>query len=215
VNDAESAGRLLAARHAIPAPPEPERSLVNYAESPRRDDWTLRSALVRLAQPEPERVGAVLELIRRCDGALHPLARALERHTVSTEPALNVAALDDSAADERAPSDGIQPDCRAADLARVGRDRPAELTAILAAYDATAETPLSDEERAAIPLLVVVLGLDELGELLADWAAAGARDAPPLDRFDAICAEAFASLERLGVAREEPPNGLGRRPRQR
>lgn len=45
--------------------PEP-----GYAEVPRDGDWTLRSALVRFAQPEPVRAGAVLELVRRTDGAL-------------------------------------------------------------------------------------------------------------------------------------------------
>jgi len=31
--------------------------LVDYAESSRDGDWTLRSALVRFAQPEPTRAG--------------------------------------------------------------------------------------------------------------------------------------------------------------
>lgn len=213
MNDAASAGRLLAARHRSPAAPDPERSLVNYAESPRRDDWTLRSALVRLAQPEPERVAVALELIRRCDGALHPLVRALERNTVNSDPALRLTALTVDAASVDRPGEGARPDCRAADLARLARERPAELPAILVAYDAAADTALSDEERVGIPLLAVSLELDELGDLLADWAATGAREPPPLDRFDAICAKAFTGLEHLGVAREQRPNGPGRRPR--
>lgn len=53
--------------------------LLAYAEAPRQGDWSLRSALVRYAQPEPQRASAVLELIRRTDGALHPHARRLER----------------------------------------------------------------------------------------------------------------------------------------
>lgn len=61
--------------------------LVDYAESPRVDDWTLRSALVRLAQPEPVRAGAVLELIRRTDAALAPHRRRLERDEVTADTA--------------------------------------------------------------------------------------------------------------------------------
>ncbi|MFP5320565.1 MAG: hypothetical protein ACLGIC_01825 [Acidimicrobiia bacterium] len=43
---------------------------VGFADAPRDRDWSLRSALVRFAQPEPTRAGAVLELVRRTDGAL-------------------------------------------------------------------------------------------------------------------------------------------------
>ena len=43
---------------------------LGIGDVPRRDDWTLRAALVRFAQPEPVRAGAVLELVRRTDGAL-------------------------------------------------------------------------------------------------------------------------------------------------
>ncbi len=64
--------------------------LLAYAEAPRQDDWTLRSALVRYAQPEPLRASAVLELVRRTDGALHPHARRLE---AGDEPAPRIAGL--------------------------------------------------------------------------------------------------------------------------
>jgi len=47
--------------------PEPT---LGIGDVPRRDDWTLRAAIVRFAQPEPVRAGAVLELVRRTDGAL-------------------------------------------------------------------------------------------------------------------------------------------------
>lgn len=47
--------------------PEPAPGI---GDVPRRDDWSLRAALVRFAQPEPVRAGAVLELVRRTDGAL-------------------------------------------------------------------------------------------------------------------------------------------------
>jgi len=44
--------------------------LVDFAERPRTHDWSLRAALVRYAQPEPQRVNDILELVRRVDWAL-------------------------------------------------------------------------------------------------------------------------------------------------
>lgn len=57
--------------------------LVDFAECPRAGDWTLRSALVRYAQRSPVAASAVLELVRRTDGALQPHRRALERQAVA------------------------------------------------------------------------------------------------------------------------------------
>jgi hypothetical protein len=48
--------------------------LLGYAERPRVGDWSLRGALVRYAQPRPALAGAVLELVRRTDGALRSLS---------------------------------------------------------------------------------------------------------------------------------------------
>jgi hypothetical protein len=59
-------------------PPELAR-LVDFAERPRAREWSLRSALVRYAQPEPQRVNDVLELVRRVDAALAKHAAELER----------------------------------------------------------------------------------------------------------------------------------------
>ncbi|MGH9273992.1 MAG: hypothetical protein ACRDZU_05025 [Acidimicrobiales bacterium] len=59
-----------------PAPPELAR-LLQFAERSREGDWSLRSALVRYAQSEPERVSRVLELVRRIEFALHPHAKLL------------------------------------------------------------------------------------------------------------------------------------------
>ena len=50
-------------------PPELAR-LVDFAERPREQDWSLRSALVRYATPEPQRVEDVLDLVRRVEWAL-------------------------------------------------------------------------------------------------------------------------------------------------
>lgn len=59
-------------------PPE-LASLVDFAERPRTRDWSLRSALVRYAQPEPQRVNDILELVRRVDAALGKNTSKLDR----------------------------------------------------------------------------------------------------------------------------------------
>jgi hypothetical protein len=59
-------------------PPELAR-LVDYAERPRTRDWSLRSALVRYAQPEPQRVNDILELVRRVDATLGKHTAELDR----------------------------------------------------------------------------------------------------------------------------------------
>jgi hypothetical protein len=65
----------------VPAPIEPPELalLVDYAERPRQGDWSLRSALVRYAQPEPGRVSSILEQVRRIDFALQPQSKRIER----------------------------------------------------------------------------------------------------------------------------------------
>jgi hypothetical protein len=59
-------------------PPELAR-LIDYAERPRTNDWSLRSALVRYGQPQPERTQHILDLVRRIDFALRPHMKAVER----------------------------------------------------------------------------------------------------------------------------------------
>ena len=51
--------------------------LLDAAERPRVDGWSLRAALTRYAQPQPQRASAILELVRRIESALRPHARAL------------------------------------------------------------------------------------------------------------------------------------------
>ncbi|MGV3759523.1 MAG: hypothetical protein ACO1PW_08280 [Actinomycetota bacterium] len=46
-------------------------ALVDHAERPRAGDWSLRAALVRLAQFRPGLVRDLMEPIRRLDHALH------------------------------------------------------------------------------------------------------------------------------------------------
>lgn len=59
-------------------PPQLAR-LVDFAERPRVQDWSLRAALVRYAQPEPERVNRVVELVRRIEWALRSHRKVIER----------------------------------------------------------------------------------------------------------------------------------------
>jgi hypothetical protein len=72
--------------------PDELASLVDLAERPRRDDWSLRAALVRYAQPEPVRVARLLELVRRVEFALDAQRRTLE----SEGPAIWAAVEDPS-----------------------------------------------------------------------------------------------------------------------
>ena len=50
-------------------PPE-LAALVDPAERPRAENWSLRAALTRYAQPQPQRASAVIELLRRTEAAL-------------------------------------------------------------------------------------------------------------------------------------------------
>jgi hypothetical protein len=65
----------------VPAEIQPVElaQIVDFAERSRVGDWSLRSALVRYAEGEPERVSRVLESVRRIDAALHPHRKTLER----------------------------------------------------------------------------------------------------------------------------------------
>ncbi len=53
--------------------------LLDAAERPRAQQWSLRAALTRYAQPQPQRASAVIELVRRIESALHPHAKRFER----------------------------------------------------------------------------------------------------------------------------------------
>ena len=217
VSNPASAGRTLAARHRRRAEPDPTASVLNYAESARTDDWTLRSALVRLAQPEPTRSGAVLELVRRCDAALHPMISTFEAQTVLCDRGLTINRLDaetlspETGADAETATDdeGRYPDARVVDLARLALDAPDRIDAIIEAYGEEAE--LAEVEQLALPLLGVALRLDALGQLLADWAAGPQGRQAPVSEVDEICSEVFSRLEEIGVPREQgPPRGRRR-----
>jgi hypothetical protein len=65
----------------VPADLEPTElaRLLDFAERPRVGDWSFRAALTRYAQPEPQRVGDLLELTRRIEFAIRPHVKAVER----------------------------------------------------------------------------------------------------------------------------------------
>jgi hypothetical protein len=65
----------------VPADIEPPAlaRLVDFAERPRADDWSMRGALVRYAQPQPQRVNDLLDLVRRTEWALAQHASLLHR----------------------------------------------------------------------------------------------------------------------------------------
>lgn len=84
----------------------PRLRLLDVAEVPRVEGWSLRSALVRYAQPEPVRAGRLLQNVRRLEAALAPSRSALERRPDEAPPEvvalLGVAELIDGLADELA-----------------------------------------------------------------------------------------------------------------
>lgn len=53
--------------------------VLDAAERPRAQNWSLRAALTRYGQPQPQRASAVIELLRRTDGAIRPHTKLLEQ----------------------------------------------------------------------------------------------------------------------------------------
>lgn len=80
----------------MPAELEPPElaSLVDFAERSRVGDWSLRSALCRYAQPQPQRVSNVLEQVRRIEFAVHPLQSRLAKEGPDLWAALQAGATD-------------------------------------------------------------------------------------------------------------------------
>ena len=74
-------------------PPELAQ-LLEFAERSRDGDWSLRAALTRYAQPEPQRVGDLLECVRRVEFAVHPQLKAIERDGATLWEALNDSSAD-------------------------------------------------------------------------------------------------------------------------
>jgi hypothetical protein len=53
--------------------------LLDAAERPRAENWSLRAALTRYAQPQPQRGSDIIELLRRIESALHKHSKLFER----------------------------------------------------------------------------------------------------------------------------------------
>lgn len=188
---ADEAAVALARRHRETDPAGlPEQRLVAYAENARHGDWSLRSALVRFAQPQPALASAVLDLVRRLDAALKPFARALERDTVATGVDGHLVA-----------------DARVSDLARLARTDPDDFDHALATY--RGEVDIDDDDLAPLDLLTVAVLFDALADDLTQWADSMTEPAPA-DRVEAACREIYAEMERLDVPREEIPEAFRR-----
>ena len=69
--------------------------LVDFSERPRTDDWSLRSALVRYAVPQPQRVNDILVHVRRLEWALGKQSRRLDREGAALWQALESGAEGD------------------------------------------------------------------------------------------------------------------------
>lgn len=199
---AREAGRRLAERHAAGSTaPDAAVTLVNHAESPRADDWTLRSALVRLASPEPQLVADLLTRVRRLDATLQQAASILAKQTVVCDRGLTLDTVDGDPVDP-------YPDTRTADLARLAVDAGDDADVVVEAYVESIE--LGPAEMAALPLLGVALTIDTLADEIVAWARVAPAPAPVeliRDTIDAL----QARLDELGVPVEEAPPGRGRR----
>jgi hypothetical protein len=65
---------------AVEVEPAELARLLDYSERPRVEDWSLRAALCRYAQPQPQRVSDVLTLVRRIEFALRDHLKLIERN---------------------------------------------------------------------------------------------------------------------------------------
>ena len=123
--------------------------VLDFAERPRAADWSMRSALTRYGQPEPQRASDVTMVLRRVDAALKQHL-ATFRHD---GPALWAALEDGSAVEDSLAS--------VLDLVRVARDLD-RLGDTLAAWavDITGPRPDDEVDRATAELAG---RLDDLG----------------------------------------------------
>jgi hypothetical protein len=127
-------------------PPELAR-LLAYAERPRVDDWSLRSALTRYGQPQPLRASRLTEIMRRLDRGLSMHAAEIEGDGAARWEAVAAARADDAAGElllAAAAVDRFADALAAWAVARAG-DRPD------AALDAVADDVEACVERLGIP----------------------------------------------------------------
>ena len=214
--DSAEAGRALAQRHIADVDKadadktgsgkvviDRSRSLLEFSEVTGLGDWSLRSALSRLAQPEPARVGRLLESVRRLEAVLNHVRPSLERHgAICRRPGQGPGSGEEEGE--------TYPDVRTADLARLIADGH-DPNAVAAGYEQAEVEPLDDDERAALPLLVIAVQFEQLAATLADWANESRADRP-VDDFDQACATIESSLDELEVPRESGRPGAGRGP---
>lgn len=113
------------------------------------DDWSLRSALVRYAQPEPTRVASLLSVVRRWEAAVHEATPALR---ADGDRYLRAASDPDVDADDLDPT--------VVGLLRVGRDLD-EIGDVVAAWAVGREGDPGPEVDAATER--VGTALDRLG----------------------------------------------------
>ena len=144
----------------MPTQAEPAElaQLIEFAERPRVEDWSLRAALTRYAQPQPRRVSEVLDLVRRIEFVIGSHRAAIE----NDGPAL---------------------------------------------WDALQSHERNGDTDRLVGVLRAMVELDELGDLLAVWAADPASKRPDAS-VDAVTAEVARRLDELGIPREErqPPS---------
>lgn len=78
-------------------------SLLDYAERPRAANWSLRAALTRYAQPQPQRASDLIEVMRRIELGLHRHLKEIERNGEAYWEAVRVeGSRDGSPVDARA-----------------------------------------------------------------------------------------------------------------
>jgi hypothetical protein len=133
-------------------PPE-LAALLDFAERPRVEDWSLRAGLVRYAQREPQRVSDVLDVVRRLEFGFKPHLKAVAKQGAAYWGALS----GNGAGDGVEPADGL-----AVELLRVMADvdRLGESVATWAADPRAVEQP-----DAAVDSMTAAASrrLDELG----------------------------------------------------
>jgi hypothetical protein len=83
--------------------------LLDTAERPRAQNWSLRAAVTRYAQPQPQRSSDVIELLRRTESALRPHSKLFEREGPVVWRAVQADGDGDSDSDSDSDSDAIDP----------------------------------------------------------------------------------------------------------
>lgn len=142
--------------YAAPVPelqPQGLADLVDHAERPRAGDWSLRAALVRLAQFRPGLVRDLMEPVRRLDHALHAHRARLLADGPELWAALTAAEPDDGA--------GRHEDEPLLALLRTAQDLDA-LADVVVAWAEDRRGPMP-EEAVADTAAAVSRRLDELG----------------------------------------------------